>query len=529
VPAGASAYRAVSPSRLADTRPEAGGLGFTRLSPNTIRVAVAGRGGVPSDASAAVLNIASVNAVGAGFVTAYPAGSTLPLAASLNVDEPSRTIANLATVQLGADGSVDIYSNVPMDLVVDVQGAYSPVAGAVSAGRLVTISGGARRVLDTRDDATTLAPGGIHVVDLTAAGVPADATAVVVNLAAVSAAPGYWTAFPHGDPVPLASSLNIDELGQTRNSQGIVRLLPGPRAFDVFSLGGGDLVVDVVGWFTGSSSPSSTDGLFVSTSPIRRLDTRTQSLLAPWGGSTIEFDPGSTLGVPIAAVAMNIAIAEPLYVGFVTAFPAGQPRPLAANLNITSFDQIISNHATVRVGQRGVALFTQSGTHMIVDVTGWYLGQPDGSPESAPVNPAYGPTPAVAVSSAEAGFDVAIGRGANINAVVDRGVAGLWAGNGVLGAPDHNVFFAHRTSHGGPFRNIDRMPVGSTFVVTGADGIHYRYMVMRVDVILPIPTVLFNLVQTAGAVTATVVACHPPHKITYRLAVTGRLIGASPL
>jgi len=523
-PAGASSYVAVTPARLADTRAEGGATGFTRVGPTHIRVQVTGRAGIQPGATSAVLNIASVGAVAAGFVTAFPSGSPLPLASSLNVDVPGRIVANLATVRLGPDGAVDLYTNVAMDLVVDVQGAYRAAPGEVRAGRLVTFPGGARRATDTRTAGVPLGPGGTQHVGVGQVGVPADATAVVVNLAATeTAAAGYWTAYPAGIPRPFTSSLNIDAPAQTRNAQAIVRLEPGPRAIEVFSQSGGHLVVDVVGYYTGETSPPSTDGLFVPTNPFRVLDTRATYAIAPWGGTTIEFPTYAP--VAAAAVAMNIAIAEPLDIGFVTAFPAGVPRPLAANLNVMAFEQIISNHATVRLGTRGVSLYTQSGTQMIVDVTGWYLGAPDASGAVAP-NPTFGPTWATQIY-APGVVNAGVGYGADIDTVVDRGLAGLYAGEGGLGVPEHNIFFAHRTSAGGVFRHLDRLRVGSVFVVVGADGHQYRYLVTQTAVIEPWPKVLLDLVVRSGPVTATLVACHPPGSTRYRIVVSGRLIGAA--
>ena len=62
-------------------------------------------------------------------------------------------MANMVTVKLGAGGAVDVYMQRPMDVAVDVSGAYVPVTapGLVSSGRLVTLPAGAFRVLDTRD------------------------------------------------------------------------------------------------------------------------------------------------------------------------------------------------------------------------------------------------------------------------------------------------------------------------------------------------------------------------------------------
>ena len=70
VPRGASAYTAVNPARLADTRAgQPGSDGFDRVDANTIRVQVTGRAGIPQGATAAVLNVTSVNARAAAFVT----------------------------------------------------------------------------------------------------------------------------------------------------------------------------------------------------------------------------------------------------------------------------------------------------------------------------------------------------------------------------------------------------------------------------------------------------------------------------
>lgn len=527
VPVGASTYTPVAPTRFADTRSEFGATGFTRTGTTSIRVQITGRFGVPVGATAVVLNIASVNAVGSGFVTAYPAGTTRPTAASLNVDEPNRIVANLTTVQLSAGGAVDLYSNVAMDLVVDVAGTYAAVTGAAKAGRLVTIGGGAQRVYDSRTAKARLAPGATQVVDLAVTGVPDDAIAVAINLAAVDGNPGFWTAYPTGNPLPLASSLNLDTPGQTRNSQGIVRLNPGTKSINVYSYGGGDLVVDVVGWFTGATAAESTDGLFVPNAPTRVLDTRDTFAQSPWGNTTIEFSSQAPAGLSVGAVAMNIAITDPWYVGFVTAYPAGVARPGTANLNITAFDQIISNHSIVRNGTRGVALFTQNGAQMIVDVAGWYLGTPDASTLPIPAIPTYGPSWATAINAPNLGLAVPVGYGTNITAVINSGVAALWAGYGNLGLADHNVYFAHRTSHGGPFRYIDRLAVGARFTIRGNDGVDYLYLVLRADVIWPTASILIDIVTHSGPYTATLVACHPPTSTKYRLAITGRLIGAS--
>lgn len=522
---GSSAFTSVSPARLADTRAESGAFGFTRLDANTIRIQVAGRSGVPANASAAVLNITAVGAQAAGFVTAFPSGTAIPGTSTLNVDQPGQVIANLVTVPLGTDGAVQLYSNVAVDLVVDVAGAYAPVTNAVSAGRLVTIAGGAARVLDTRTGGFPVPAGGQQYVPLDTLGIPADATAVVLTVIATEAKPGFWTVFPALDPKPTASNLNIDQPGQTRSAQAVVRLSPGARGVQVFSQSGGHLVVDVAGWYTGSASPAGTDGLFVPLTPVRVLDTRSTFAIAPWGDSTFEVSSGSPLPAVTGAVAMNITLTDPLYMGYITAYPAGVARPFTSNLNATGFDQTIANHAIVRVGTRGIALYTQSGAQLVADVTGWFTGTPEASVLPVPENPSYDPSSAQSISAPGVGVSVGVGYQRNINTVINSGNAGLWGGSGGLGTPEQNVLFAHRTSHGGPFRNLDQMTVGSRFELIGTDGRAYIYLVVSQEVIVPRTNELLAVVLPAGEVTATLVACHPPGSTKYRITVTGRLIG----
>lgn len=521
---GSSAFTSVSPTRLADTRADQGATGFTRLDATTIRVQVAGRAGVPANATAAVLNVTAVGAQAAGFVTAYPSGTAIPGTSTLNIDQPGQVIANLVTVPLGADGAAQLFSNVPVDLVVDVAGAYAPVGGPVSAGRLVTLAGGAQRVLDTRTQGFPVPAGGQQYVPLDALGIPADASAVVLTVIATDAQPGFWTVFPAMDQRPTASNLNIDLPGQTRSAQAVVRLSPGVRGVQVFSQSGGHLVVDVAGWYTGAATPASTDGLFVPITPVRVLDTRDTFAISPWGDSTFEMSSGSPLPAQTAAVAMNITLTDPLYLGYITAFPAGVARPFASNLNATGFDQTVANHAIVRVGTRGVALYTQSGTQLVADVTGWFTGVPEQSVLPVPENPSYDPTSATAVSAPGVGVSVGVGYQRNINTVINSGKAGLWGGNGTLGTAEHNVLFAHRTSHGGPFRHLDQLTVGSRFELLGADGRAYVYLVVTQEVIVPRANELLAVVLPAGPVTATLVACHPPGSTKYRITVTGRLI-----
>ena len=74
---------------------------------------------------------------------------------------------------------------------------------------------------------------------------------------------------------------------------------------------------------------------------------------------------------------MDVTATEPGAPSFLTAWPTGDARPLASNLNAVA-GQTVPNFVVVQVGAGGnVELFDNAGsTHVITDVAGWY--GPDG-------------------------------------------------------------------------------------------------------------------------------------------------------
>ena len=74
-----------------------------------IELQVAGRAGVPADASSAALNVTVVDARGPGFITAFPCGSPRPNAANLNYVTRS-TVANAVMAKIGDGGKVCLFA-----------------------------------------------------------------------------------------------------------------------------------------------------------------------------------------------------------------------------------------------------------------------------------------------------------------------------------------------------------------------------------------------------------------------------------
>ena len=80
-------------------------------------MAIAGRGGVPgTGVSAVALNVTGTNAMGAGFVTAWPDGQGRPDASILNLAGVGDVAPNLVIVPLGANGMIDLFSERGADL-----------------------------------------------------------------------------------------------------------------------------------------------------------------------------------------------------------------------------------------------------------------------------------------------------------------------------------------------------------------------------------------------------------------------------
>ena len=148
-PAGASIFMPLpAQRRIADTR-NPSVYPFVRLTDRRIRVGIVGVPGVLPNATAAVLTVTLVNRSAYNFVTVYPAGAGVPEASNLNTAAHDEVAANLVTVQLGADGAVDLDAFDLCDLVVDLAGVYVPAPTGSRGGRFVALPS-AQRVIDTR-------------------------------------------------------------------------------------------------------------------------------------------------------------------------------------------------------------------------------------------------------------------------------------------------------------------------------------------------------------------------------------------
>jgi hypothetical protein len=385
----ASQYTSLaSPARLVDTRLTTP-IGSGKVAPDdTLVVGVAGTNGIPANATAAVLNVTVTQPDGTGFTTAFPTGSARPTTSTLNIDDTGQTRAALATVPLGSNGSVSVFSERGSHIIVDVVGYYGPAVSG--AGRLVPLA--PSRLLDTRNGTgvaagATTKVGANQTIELQVTGrggVPAidpanptNVAAAIVNVTTTqTTAPGFFTAFPGGAIQPTASTLNASQTDETIANLSVVKVGP-TGTIQLFSEAGGHLIVDVVGYVTGNANALATPrGLFVPVTPSRLIDTRLGAGAVAANGS-IDVQVTGAGGVPaggVLALAGTVTITQSAGSGFVTAHPAGSTRPEASSVNTIRADQTIANGLVLGTGAGGrITLYTSTGAQLIVDVGGFYL------------------------------------------------------------------------------------------------------------------------------------------------------------
>ena len=127
---------------------------------------------------------------------------------------------------------------------------------------------------------------------------------------------------------------------------------------------------------------TSTPLVFVAMTPCRIMDTRPgQGQVGAFGpptlagGSTrtVPVPTHPTCGVPIAAAySINVTVVPPGPLGYLTAWPTGQPRPTVSTLNALA-GQIVANAAIVPAGTSGdINIFVTDTTDVVVDINGYY-------------------------------------------------------------------------------------------------------------------------------------------------------------
>jgi hypothetical protein len=528
LPAGASRYVPLATGvRFADTRRPAL-YRFIRIADNRIRFEVAGVDGVASNAVAVVCTIAGVNWSVSNWIAAVPSLATVPESSNLNL-QPNEVNANLVTVKVGSGGQIDVHSLAACDYVVDVIGYYEPVTGAVRGGRFVGLPE-SRRALDTRPN--LVGSDSFTTVDVTTL-TPPDASSVLVNLTAVqNVQSGWFTVVPWSvTATPTTSSLNLSGPNNARGAAAIVPIstIGGRRRFKIYALYPAKLVVDITGYFTSETSPLSESGLFVPLNPTRILDTRNPGQIGRlWPNWVVE---STVPGVAAAgsAVVLNVTGARTRAPGHLRVSAARVPIPETSNVNWSSANVSVPNHVITPItANYGFQVFSSHGCHVVADLNGYYTGTP-----KVPTLPKYvNPDPPIATPNwvlrvPRIGLTSTVVEGAS-GAVTDAGYSWHWSGTGNLGEAAHVASFAHRTEHGGPYRNLHLLQVGDTWTLTTSDDREFTYRMVRRDLTNANPLNILQATKNHPGTTFSLIACSRsdflPTSLAYRIVVTGELV-----
>jgi hypothetical protein len=248
--AAPSRFAPLAPTRVMDTRE---GLGWPgRLGDGqTTELPLVGRHGVPSGASAVVLNVTSVLPDDYGFVTVYPCGSARPTASSLN-PAPGRIRPNIVIVPLDTTGKVCFYASDAVDLVVDLNAYLAPAATfrftPTAPFRFVDTRDFARPAMHNGTGGARIAAGQTLVVPMAGVrGIPASADAVSINLTTVDAVGGgFVTAWPCGAR-PTVSTANY--AGPAAVANGAQVALSAAGQLCIYAHTSTHVIIDVNGWW----------------------------------------------------------------------------------------------------------------------------------------------------------------------------------------------------------------------------------------------------------------------------------------
>jgi hypothetical protein len=350
----------------------AGGKTFTlALTPNTTATVF------PAGATEEPASLETADATHAA-MTLVEAGGT-----ACTTPTGSFTIADLAKTAATVD-------SVAVRFSITCGGAASPSAtGTAFVNQPVGPLGGVTtsefvsmppvRLLDTRTSSPLTERGTVDI-DITAnsSGVPANATAVVVNLTGVApSADTFFTLFPKGQPPAVfVSNLN------PRTDDNVANLatvrVGADNSITLYNdKGTADAVLDVVGYYLADDAAAGNGrDRFSAVTPVRKLDTREagQSPLAPGESRTLD------LGITTDAAVLNVTVTAPTEGGFLTVFPDNVATPpTASNINFVA-SQTIANLVVVKLDAGKVKLFNPVGTtHVVVDLVGTYTVDPGGS------------------------------------------------------------------------------------------------------------------------------------------------------
>lgn len=368
------AFVPITPCRIADTRNANGTFGGPQLARDSTRSfpVLNSKCSIPSNAIAYSVNATVVPNASLGYLTMWPSGSPQVVVSTLNSD--GRIKANAAIIPAGSDsgGSVNVYVTDPTQFVLDIDGYFVSQSANPMALQFYPLT--PCRIADTRKPNGLL--GGPYISGGTsrsfpvasACNIPANATAYSLNFTAVPhGSLGYITAWPQGDPQPLASVLNAPTGTVVANAAIIPAGLPN-GGVSVYASNDTDLVIDIDGYF----ALPATGGLSLyAVTPCRALDTRETSGAFSGKLAVSAIGGSCNLAAGAEAYAFNASVVPSGSLTYLTLWPDGQSQPLVSTLNAVD-GVTTSNMAIVPSTNGQIDAFATHTTQLILDISGYF-------------------------------------------------------------------------------------------------------------------------------------------------------------
>ena len=372
------AYTSLEPARFVDTRPDGETLdnryektGVNRAG-TFMEVDITGRGDVPADVNAVIVNLTTLGASAPGHATVYPCTADIPTASTVNYT-PGAVTPNEVIAKVSARGSICIYTHADVHVIADV-------VGYVAVGSPHTPIDPARYA-DSRDESTFDGafrnvgpiPGGTSwKIQIAGRGdIPAAATTAVLNVTAVGpTGPGHFTIYPCTADVPTASSLNY-AAGQVRPNE-VVAKLSDTGHICIYSHADSHVIVDAVGYLTPTDGATPLD-------PTRHGDTRDEPTFdgtfrntgpIPGGTSwTVQIAGRGAIPASATTAVLNVTAVGPQGPGHLTVYPCTDEVPNASHVNYTPGD-VRANEVIAKLSPTGqVCVYTHATTHILLDAT----------------------------------------------------------------------------------------------------------------------------------------------------------------
>jgi hypothetical protein len=258
----------ITPYRLVDSR---SGIGVVNAlgQQDTRTVSAAGLGGIPTTGAIGIMaTVVGVTPTADTWLTVWAEGRAKPQTSNVN-PRAGKVTTNVAFIPISSTGQFALFNalgttNVVIDVFAWVSADTQP-----NGARVRTIS--PSRVYDTRwgDGPIT----GSRRISVMASGVPANATAVIMNVAVTGPTKSSWLNISAAsEPRPFTAVMNF-EAKETLSSTVVSRISQFGEVDVYNATGSSDVIIDIVGYLAPKTSTDLGRVIFIN--PTRVVDTRT--------------------------------------------------------------------------------------------------------------------------------------------------------------------------------------------------------------------------------------------------------------